>query len=167
MGSLLLAWTENDIVDLCKHWPRCWVMPNGTTLSWWRRQMETFSALLALCAGNSLVTGEFSAQRPVTRSFDVSFDVRLNKRLSKQSWGWWFETSSRSLWRQCNDHRSQYWLIIRETQELISTSQDHIDGLVRERRNSSALAVALRSCTNPSISNGLLQEKRNSSALAM
>ena len=47
--------------------------------------MEIFSALLALCAGNSRVTDEFLAQRPVTRSFDVSFDLRLNKRLSKQS----------------------------------------------------------------------------------
>ena len=51
--------------------------------------METFSALLALSAGNSLVTGEFPAQRPVTRSFDVFFDRGLNKRLSKQSWDWW------------------------------------------------------------------------------
>ena len=41
--------------------------------SWWRHQMETFSALLALCAGNSPVNGEFPAQRPVTRSFDVFF----------------------------------------------------------------------------------------------
>ena len=64
--------------------------------------METFSALLALCAGNSPVTGEFPAQRPVTRSFDVFFDLRLNKRLSKQSWSWWFETPSRPLWRHCN-----------------------------------------------------------------
>ena len=64
--------------------------------------METFSALLALCAGNSPVTGEFPAQRPVTRSFDVFFDLRLNKRLSKQSWGWWFETPSHPLWRHCN-----------------------------------------------------------------
>ena len=70
--------------------------------SWWRHQMETFSALLALCAGNSPVTGEFPAQRPVTRSFDVFFDLRPNKRLSKQPWGWWFETPSWSLWRQCN-----------------------------------------------------------------
>ena len=46
--------------------------------------------------------GEFPAQRPVTRSFDVFFDLRPNKRLSKQPWGWWFETSSWSLWRQCN-----------------------------------------------------------------
>ena len=47
--------------------------------------METFSALLAICAGNSPVTGEFLAQKPVTRSFDVLFDLRLNTRLSKQS----------------------------------------------------------------------------------
>ena len=53
--------------------------------------METFSALLAICA----VTGEFPAQRPVTQSFDVFFDLRLIKRLSKQSRGWWFETPSR------------------------------------------------------------------------
>ena len=64
--------------------------------------METFSALLTIYAGNLPVTGEFPAQRPVTRSFDVFFGLRLNKRLSKQSWGWWFETQSCSLWRQCN-----------------------------------------------------------------
>ena len=46
--------------------------------------------------------GEFLAQRPVTRSFDVFFDLRPNKRLSKQPWGWWFETPSWPLWHQCN-----------------------------------------------------------------
>ena len=61
---------------------------------------ETFFALLAICAGNSPVPGEFPSQRPVTRNFDVFF--ALNKRLSKQSWGWWFETPSRLLWRNCN-----------------------------------------------------------------
>ena len=50
-----------------------------SNLSWWRHQMETFSALLVLCAGNSPVTGEFPSQRPVTRSFDVVFDLRLTK----------------------------------------------------------------------------------------
>ena len=70
--------------------------------SWWRHQMETFSVLLAICAGNSPVPGEFPAQRPVMRSFDVFFDLRPNKRLSKQSWCWWFETPSRPLWRHCN-----------------------------------------------------------------
>ena len=38
----------------------------------------------------------------MTRTFDVFFDLRLNKRLSKQSRGWWFETESDSLWRRCN-----------------------------------------------------------------
>ena len=73
------------------------------TRTWWRHQMETFSALLAFCAGNWAVTGEFPSQRPVTMSFDVSFDLRLYKRLSKHAWGWSFETPSRSLWRHCND----------------------------------------------------------------
>ena len=45
--------------------------------------METFSALLVILS-----------QRPVTQSFDVFYDLGLNKRLSKQSWGWWFDTFS-------------------------------------------------------------------------
>ena len=69
---------------------------------WWRHEMETFSALLAICAGNSPVPGKSATQRPVTRSFDVFFDLRLNKRLSKQSSGWWIETPSRPVWRHRN-----------------------------------------------------------------
>ena len=69
---------------------------------WRRHQMETFSALLGICAWNSSVPGEFPTKRPVTRSFDVYFDLRPNKRLSKQSWGWWFEMPSRPLWRHRN-----------------------------------------------------------------
>ena len=49
--------------------------------------METFSVLLAICAVNSPVPGEFPTHWPVTRSFDVLFDLCLSKRLSKQSWG--------------------------------------------------------------------------------
>ena len=48
--------------------------------SWWRHPIETFPALLALGGGNSPVTGEFPSQRPVTRSFDDFFDLRLNRR---------------------------------------------------------------------------------------
>ena len=84
--------------------------------SWWRHQVETFSALLAFCAGNSPVPGEFPSPRPVTRSFDIFFDLWLNKRLSKQSWGWWFETPSCSLWRHCNVAcqlvRLREWLMV-------------------------------------------------------
>ena len=79
----------------------------SNTLSWWRHQMGTFSALLALCAANSPVIGEFPAQKPVTRSLDVFFDLRPNKRSSKQSSGWWFETPLCSLSRNCNDKGRQ------------------------------------------------------------
>ena len=71
-------------------------------ITWWRHHMKTFSALLALCAGNWPVTGEFPSQRPVTRSFGVFFYLRLNKRLSKQWRRCWFETPSCSLWRHWN-----------------------------------------------------------------
>ena len=57
---------------------------------WWRHQMKTFSVLLALCAGNPPVTGEFPSRRPV------------NKRFTIQSWGWCFDTPSRPLWGNCN-----------------------------------------------------------------
>ena len=80
--------TSNSMRERRVHWQIMY-------FTWWRHQMETFSALLATCAGNSPVTGEFPAQRPVTRSFDIFFDLRLHKRLSKQSWGQWFKTPSR------------------------------------------------------------------------
>ena len=66
-------------------------------ISWWRHQVETFPALLALFVGNSPVTGEFPPQRPVTRSFDVLFDLRLNK--------WWVHNREAGDFRR---HRSHY-----------------------------------------------------------
>ena len=86
---------------------------------WWRHQMETFSAFLVLCEGNPPVTGGFPLQRSVTQSSDVFFDLRPNKRLSKQTRTPWLEMPSRSLWRHCNhwDHQTilghlqlQWWL---------------------------------------------------------
>ena len=76
------------------------VFPCFEVLSWWRHQMETFSTLLAIWIHRSPVNSPH--KWPVTRSFDVFFDLRLNKRLSKQSLGWWFEKPSRPLWRYCN-----------------------------------------------------------------
>ena len=74
MSAISIVWIVNhDDVIKWKHFPRYWPFERG-----------------------------IPAQRPVTRSFDVFFDLRLNKRLSKQSWGWWIETLSRSLWRHCN-----------------------------------------------------------------
>ena len=58
--------------------------------------------LLAFCVGNSSVTGEFPAKRPMTQSLHIFCDLRLIYRLSKQSWGWWSETLLRSLWRLSN-----------------------------------------------------------------
>ena len=93
--------------------------------------METFSFLLALCAGNSPITGEFPSQRPVTRSFDVFFDMCLDNRWSKQSRGWWFEMPSHLLWRNCIEssryiytipwHCRYYSLLISRVKTRIST----------------------------------------------
>ena len=75
--------------------------------AWWHHQMKTFSALLALREGNPPVTGGFPSQRPVTRLFDVFFDLRLNKRLSKQYRCQWFGTPFLLSWRHWN-----MWLTI-------------------------------------------------------
>ena len=93
MGSLGRhpASPELDAVGGSYRQLRCHVVRSSIS-SWWRHQMETFSALLALCAWNSPVNGEFPSERPVTRSFDIFFRLCPNKWLSKQSWGWWFET---------------------------------------------------------------------------
>ena len=80
----------------------CSIIDIFFTSPWSRRQMEIFSALLALCEGNLAVTVGFPSQRPVRRSFDGFFDLRLNKWLSKQSRLRWFETPSRSSWRHAN-----------------------------------------------------------------
>ena len=92
-------------------WPNgiLFVCPTFTTRpdhdrSWWRHQMETFSALLAFYERNSPAIGGFPSQRPVKRSFNVFFDLRLNKRLSKPSRRRRFYTPSRSLWHHCNEY---------------------------------------------------------------
>ena len=79
-----------------------WGVVQKATAAWWRHQMETFSVSLALCEGNSPVTSEFPLQMLVTLSFDVFFDLYLNKRLSKPWKCWWFEKPSHPLWRHCN-----------------------------------------------------------------
>ena len=87
-GENMITWVPHDDVIKWKHFP-----------------------LLALFASNSPVTGEFPSQRPVTRSFDVFFDLHMNKQLSKQSWGWWFEMPSCSLWCHCNDFCTHAWSV--------------------------------------------------------
>ena len=78
------------------HWMYLWV----------RQHLMTSSNGNIFCVTGHLCrefTGEFPAQKPVMQSFDAFFHPCLNKRLSKQSWGWWFETSSHPLWRHCNE----------------------------------------------------------------
>ena len=70
---------------------------------WWRHQMEIFSALLAFCMRGihrSPVNSPHKGQWRGAQMF--FFYMRLNKRLTKQSCGWRFETPSRSVWRHCN-----------------------------------------------------------------
>ena len=78
--------------------------------TWWCHQMETFSASLDLCVGNSPVIGEFLSQRSVMQCFDVSFDLRPCKGLCKQSRRRWFEMPSRSLWCHCNEQFKEHLL---------------------------------------------------------
>ena len=82
-------------------------------MTWWRHQIEIFPCYWPF-AGNSPVTGEFPSQRQVTRSFDVFFDLRLNKRLSRHLRCRCFETSWRSWWRHCNDHLVLWFPIERQ-----------------------------------------------------
>ena len=110
----------SQLIENCWHHlvPSQWhlhnfYLPVTTLFIWPRSYMMTssngniFRVTDHLC-GEFTVTGEFPAQRPVTQSFGVFFDLRLNKWLSKHSWGWWFETPSRSLWRHCNEDLPQY-----------------------------------------------------------
>ena len=86
--------------------------------------------------------GEFTGLRwiprtPVTRGFGVFLDLRMNKRLSKQPWGWWFQTLSRPLWRHCNGRwitfphllsyiRDESWLITLIAQKMLRATFDKI-----------------------------------------
>ena len=96
LNSTLFSFSEGTLPTTGVFPSSQWAINAETILSachhhsWWRHQMETYSALLTICAGNSPVTGEFPTQRPVKRSFDVFFHLRLIKRLSKQSQGWWW-----------------------------------------------------------------------------
>ena len=99
------------------HWFGKWI------IAWSVQSMMTssngnfFRVTGPLC-GEFTGPGEFPTQRPVTRSFCVFFDLRLNKRLNKQSWGWWFETLSRPFWRHRNGrYLNQHWNIV----DLIGT----------------------------------------------
>ena len=111
--------------------------------AWLRHRMETFSALLAICAGNSPVP-EVPGQGQWRGAFFFFFDLRLNKRLSKQSWCWWFETLSRPLWRHRNvyssmqtfAYSSQFYYCVFLLQFILRTVS--VNGLAPKRRQAIA-----------------------------
>ena len=112
---LVLAWYRQATnLYLNKCWPIS-MSPYVATLPRWvnRRRKSNMSYHDDVIKWNIFrvtghLCGEFTAQGPVTRSFDVFFDQRLNKRLNKHSWGWWFETLSRPLGRHCNSWYGNY-----------------------------------------------------------
>ena len=110
-SALLALWNGNRMVTCGIHSQRSTYAERVSMFMMTSSNGNIFRVTGPLC-GEFTGPGEFPAQRPVTRSFDVFFDLRPNKRLSKQPWGWWFETPSWSLWRQCNMwclHVSQFF----------------------------------------------------------
>ena len=93
--------SPSDVYKLTAYWQSCRVL-FYVVIIMMTSSNGNVSALLAICAWNSPVPGEFPLQRPVTRGFDAFFDLRLNKQMRNQSWGSWLETLSRPLWRHCN-----------------------------------------------------------------
>ena len=95
-------------------WTLCFILSNqmvniyraGSDYSRYTRSVKWLHMMPSWNGNNFRVTGhlcgDFPTQRPVTRGFDIFFDLRLNKKLSKQWWGWWYETPSCPLWRHRN-----------------------------------------------------------------
>ena len=104
MPQMLLTSSHEEANSIItKHATYCGHDPQSNVCVWFRMTMMTSSnGNIFRVTGH--LCGEFTGdtQRPVTRSFDVFFDLRPNKRLSKQWWGWWFETQSCPLWRHRN-----------------------------------------------------------------
>ena len=121
VSSFTGAFAHDDVIKW-KHFPRYWPFVRGIHRP-----------------------GEFSAQRSVPRSFSVFFDLRLNERLSKQWWGWWFETLSRSLWRHRNESTFSIFTlvtIIISCSYLIWMSKIHISGIWSMASNQATLSHA-------------------------
>ena len=104
--QIQIWWQDRVVNYMLMNWKRSmslWGYLPGAPLTMMTSSNGNIFRVTGPLCGEFTGPGEFPTQRPVTRSFDVFFDLRLNKRLSKQPWGWWFETPSWSLWRQCNE----------------------------------------------------------------
>ena len=116
--ALSLGWLSLDMHYNEDHYYMDWRTVNTKVLTLktriWRQDMKMFSVFMMTSSNGNIVRvtghlcGEFTGPRwsPRTKASDaelcVFFHLRMNKLLSKQSWGWWFEKPSVSLWRHCN-----------------------------------------------------------------
>ena len=114
-GNMAYCWCPGRLRMQWHYFIKCW----GSVFHMMTSSNGNIFRVTGPLCGEFTGPGEFPAQRPVMRSFDVFFDLRLNKRLSKQRWGWWFETPAWSLWRHRNDEeqcqqpaQSQRWVTI-------------------------------------------------------
>ena len=89
-NGIELGLTHTNLMNRCRSYPNLTSRPSVSTVT---------SSNGNIFPVTGPLRGENPSQRPVTRSFDVFFDLRLIIRLNKQSWGWWFETPSCPLWR--------------------------------------------------------------------
>ena len=107
-GFHRFTWLVNAIFSMPMNWA-CWICIKSTlthddVIKW----KHTPRYWPFVSARNSPVPGEFLAQRPVTWNIYVFFDLRLNKLLSKQPWGWWFETPPHPLWCHRNAKQTKH-----------------------------------------------------------
>ena len=135
MAAILNVWfydffnkliTQSSSLSICGESARRWMPPHNlinliNEPHTWEINNGSRNGLIS--SGENNITNvnvatnlrrDMASQRPVTRSFDVFFDLRLNKRLSEQSWGWWFETPSCPLWRHVHGIRIEAPLLKRK-----------------------------------------------------
>ena len=94
-SPLLTNWTYCNLALNHRHW----TLPEASSIMMTSSNGSIFRDTGPMW-GNPPVTGGFPS---LTRIFDVLFDMRRNKLLSKQLRRRWIDTSSRSLWRHDND----------------------------------------------------------------
>ena len=117
--NLVFQWILKDVMfRRCNSHDKLWLIQAAhldIACSWEVVMMTSSNGNIFRATGP--LCGEFTGHRwitltrPVTRSFDVFSELRLDKRWNKQSWGWWFGTPSRLLWRQCNG-KSYYHMML-------------------------------------------------------
>ena len=94
-------------------------------------------------------TGRFPSQRPVRRSFDVFFDLRMNKWLNKQSRRRWSETPSCSVWRDCSGSATRFSARSCRPFWITPSVQWSIFGIIKSGKTSCVTVVSTVSADGP------------------